>query len=108
MSFLSRFFVRPVIAEDWQAGDLAECVTRGPWFSHADGHRSESAPEWGERYVVRSVGTGESGYLLLGFARFGKRRYDARGFRKVTPRADERVAADGAFIERFRVRELVQ
>lgn len=94
-------------AEDWAAGDLAECVTRGPWYSFADGHRSENAPIRGERYVVRHARVGDSGCLLLEFGRFGRRGYDARGFRKVRPEADEPVAADSAFVERLRVREPV-
>lgn len=108
MSFLSRIFVRRSRSEGWSVGDLAECVTRGPWFSFVDGHRSENAPKFGDRFVVHEVAIGDSGYVVLGFGRFGGRRYDARGFRKVTPRADARVAADGAFIDRLRVRELAQ
>jgi hypothetical protein len=107
MSILHRLFGRP-IAEDWCVGDLAECVARGPWYRFGTGEASTNGPKSGERYVVRSVGIGDSGRVMLGFVRFGKRRYDAHGFRKVTPRADAAIAADAAFVDRLRRRELVR
>jgi hypothetical protein len=85
----------------WAAGDHAECIASGNWFE--DGVIPAKGPAHGEVRVVRAVGLGP--HFLSGaqvqfliFERYGTRQYCATGFRKVTPRADEAVAADTAFL----------
>lgn len=88
---------RPDAAEDWQVGDLAECTYHGPWYRTSDG-REGVGPALGDRDIVRAVFVGAAGVLMLSFSRFGDRSYDAHGFRKVRPQADELIAADATFI----------
>jgi hypothetical protein len=86
--------------EEWHAGDLAECIVRGPWYMGGLIPRW-FGPRFGERYVVVSVGSGHEGALLLGFARFDPHRFAAIGFRKVTSRADEKIAAEKGWLDRL-------
>ncbi|MBN9504950.1 MAG: hypothetical protein J0I69_02895 [Altererythrobacter sp.] len=98
----------PDSAEDWQPGDLAECVHPGPWYRTRDG-REGPGPNFADRDIVRAVFIGESGLQMLRFSRFGVRSYDALGFRKIRPQADELIAADAAFIAvHLRPRERAQ
>lgn len=98
----------PDTAEDWNPGDLAECVYHGPWYRFRDG-RTGVGPSFRDRDIVRSAFVGDSGLLVLRFSRFGDRTYDARAFRKINPQPDELVAADPAFLAtHLRPRELVQ
>lgn len=89
--------------EDWNPGDLAECVHQGPWFScggfdsaHGDG------PKFGEIRVVESVMV--ESHMLLGqltglrFRRWSK-PFAANAFRKITPRADNATRGDVASLD---------
>lgn len=112
MRFLQRLF-RPRPAADckplavfdpahWQTGDLAECVTGRDWFRRGLGPPI-AGPDLGERYIVRRITTarhpldGNPG-LLLGFAEWPDRVFDADCFRKVQPRRDQAVAATAEFV----------
>lgn len=84
----------PPINEDWQAGDLAECIVQGSWARDGPG------PDLGDVHRVVDVIKGRSvdddspgwGLKLSGYSYF----YNADCFRKVQPRADalERCEAD--------------
>lgn len=85
--------------EDWKRGDLAECTARNGWFRN--GTKAGPGPAFGEIRLVEAVTTWRvrSGAMVqcLVFARFPD-HYDARGFRKITPRADAATSAEPAFI----------
>lgn len=75
--------------EQWQPGDLAECLRDGPWFTIC-GQRV-AGPRLGERRIVRGVSEGPAIHgETATFLRFatGGNRFLASQFRKVTPRAD--------------------
>lgn len=95
---IARFFRRrgKPEAEPWQAGDLAECVKRGPWW-RGGVDPVEHGPSFGERDVVKGVSEGIVATTMLSFARFEGIRFESSGFRKVRPQADELVAADPVF-----------
>lgn len=91
----------PPDSDSWRAGDLAECIHRGPWFSagiapHFNG------PQLGEIRVVDAVEEKLNGdtstMTFLSFARWRPRCFSALGFRKVTPRADALERAEPEFI----------
>jgi hypothetical protein len=91
-------------SHSWHEGDLAECVVAGVWFNLRNG--LGPGPLQGEVFMVDAVrdvarGDGGTGPFLI-FARFGRRSYDARGFRKLTPRADAADAADAAFLDQLK------
>ena len=100
---------RPIPApgetEDWKPGDLAECIFRGPWFDGAGTGEPGAGPSLGEIRAVNEVQirycpfSGER--LWLAFATFGHRRYAARLFRKITPRADAAERGDAAWLDKF-------
>jgi len=85
--------------EQWQPGDQAECIVSGPWY--LGGFWPNAGPQRGEIRIVQSVResshciTGEP-TVFLGFARY-RGVFQASGFRKVRPRADEREAAEPEF-----------
>src|SRR5690606_5465731 len=88
--------------EDWTPGDLAECLHPGPRYR--DGMvPSLNGPKPGEVRAVAMVTSGPDFFgdaapiTFLEFARWPDRRYPARCFRKITPRADEAEAAEPEF-----------
>jgi len=91
----------PPAGDEWHVGDLAECVFRGPWFCNGL-FPVYGGPKFGERRVVRALARStlrhEAGSQLLIFAQYPGCRYVARQFRKITPRADEAIAADSEFL----------
>lgn len=87
--------------DDWQAGDLAECIHGGFWFNGAECHAR--GPENGQVLRVERVSIAPNksvipGQTVLVFARFQQKAYAACAFRKITPHADRAEAADAAFI----------
>jgi hypothetical protein len=99
-------FTPPNSAEDWQAGDVAECLYSGGWIGMS-GHVPKDVPVQGERYRVVHVLRDPQQYLC--FSLFGPQGWNAAFFRKVRPQPDEAIAADPAFLgECLRPRELVQ
>ena len=84
--------------EDWQPGDLAECVKRGEWRPYHGGEPG-TGPEVGEIRIVESVvhfaETKVGPLTTLTFARYRPWKYQASSFRKITPRADALEKADG-------------
>ncbi|WP_439569084.1 hypothetical protein [Sphingopyxis sp.] len=101
---------RPAPAADtWHADDMAECIADGPW-ADARGQLFEGLQR-GHVVIVREVVIarnllGRHGQFL-GFARWPGVIFEARGFRKLTPRADAARAADASFINGLRHRRLV-
>lgn len=94
--------------DDWQVGDLAERITRGPWVND-HGQADEIGPQHGEVLRVAAVKLIRHPFsgrmlLVLGFARFPSQLFAAVAFRKVLPRADEATAADAAFCADLRHR----
>lgn len=93
----------PVLGDPgWQVGDLAECVTDGPWqvCTPTGAMIPSTGPQQGEVRIVIATGIGphplrESDVIWLHFARY-EGRYSALNFRKIVPQADraERGAAD--------------
>ncbi len=90
-------------AEDWAAGDMAECLARGAWYHPCFPGRGASGPQFGEVRKVAAVLVlprpefGESRFL--GFARWPGQTFAARCFRKVTPRAETIERAESEFVE---------
>lgn len=100
---LGRFFKleRATDAEQWQPGDMAECIVQGDWIMAETGQDSPG-PQLSETRIVAKVRVkrcpvrGEV-ILWLGFARYPEKIFDASFFRKVRPSADEHIAAESAF-----------
>lgn len=96
----------PVPAEDWQPGDLAECLHAGPWFRSGI-IPNLNGPALGEIRMVKRVriaidpGTGLQS-LFLRFSVHQNAWYVAHCFRKITPRAEEITRAEPEFIELIR------
>ena len=72
--------------EDWQAGDLAECIDDEPWFDLRTGSLSDG-PKHGDLLRVSGISM-VFGHVLLRFYG-GPDRFSADSFRKITPRQDE-------------------
>lgn len=87
-------------AEDWQAGDQAECINGLGWV--CEGLAASGGPELGEVRVVSKVLVSKlrdhSSLQFLMFERYGERAFLASCFRKFMPRADVATRADPAFI----------
>lgn len=92
--------------EDWQPGDIAECIHGGPWYKGAIGPGNYNGPKKGQRLRVRAVGFFSDWRLppseMLVFGEFQPLRFCASAFRKVRPHADEAIAADAAFVRTIR------
>ena len=105
---LGKFFKRSPVAgvEQWQPGDLAECIVQGDWVM-AETREDSPGPQLSETRIVTKVRAkrcpvrGEV-ILWLGFARYPGRIFDASFFRKVRPSADQQIAAESAFIDLIR------
>lgn len=91
-------------AEDWEVGDRADCIVESPWVNAAGELVEDPGP--GFAAIVRAVhiARGRDGALrpFLVFARWPTRSFDARFFRKLTPRADAAEAADAAFLDQLK------
>lgn len=89
--------------ERWSIDDMAECLIQGPWVN-VDGTVIED-PGQGYVAIVRDVDTsrGRDRQLrqYLVFARWPTKSFDARYFRKLTPRADVAQAADATFLRQL-------
>ena len=88
--------------EDWHAGDLAECMHRGPWQG-IDGKLNHVGPQRGEVRLVKAVTIHlhpEHGLPVqfLAFTRDAPALFSATAFRKVTPRADALERGELEFI----------
>lgn len=79
------------VDDDWKPGDQAECIQQGTWWAGPIPH--PAGPRQGEVRIVTQVErakcrfTGEA-RVWLSFTRYHPFRWDSRGFRKITPRAD--------------------
>lgn len=93
-------------SESWIVGDMAETVFDGPWHSPMGDLITE--PVQGHVEIVRGLrlAPDRAGAfrVWLIFARWPDRCFDARGFRKLTPRADAVTAADAAFVNQLKGR----
>lgn len=89
-------------AADWAPGDMAQNVATSRWVDFWA--NPAPGPARGDVYRVVEVRliidprSGSYGRFLV-FSRFRPRFYDARNFRKVTPRPDPARAADTAFVK---------
>lgn len=83
----------PDSAEDWQPGDLAECIYPGPWYP-LDGR---TGPKKGDIRLVKAVER-ERGYQFLSFNRFTPQIFQARGFRKVKLDPDRQFRREAEFV----------
>lgn len=69
-------------SEDWQTGDLAECIHPGPWYPE----HVRPGPQLGEVRRVEFVSRGRPQFL--GFKRYLPFVFEAAGFRKVRPNTE--------------------
>lgn len=95
--------------DEWQPGDMAECLYPGPWFKGGLVPAGPGfGPVQGEVRIVAEVSVMSPfpdivpPATILGFSRYGPARFTATAFRKVTPRTEEALAADEAFIGQLR------
>lgn len=92
--------------EQWQAGDMAECIVQGEWIC-AVSREDTGGPRLSETRTVTKVRVkrcpvrGEM-IVWLGFDRYPGKIFDASFFRKVRPCADELIAAESAFTDLIR------
>lgn len=105
MRFFGNLFrrKRALDPEQWQAGDVAECINQLGWF--LNGLTPVPGPAFGDTYRVASVK--ENSTSLVGpavFLRFSSFTGDflSTGFRKVQPRADALEAGTATSIEDLR------
>jgi hypothetical protein len=104
VSFLGRIFGKregTPDPESWQAGDWAECIASGNWFSVPD-NQPHPGPRHGRIGRVTAVALRGNPFtggrvLTLAFAPWPDAFFDAAQFRKVNPRADEATAAEAEF-----------
>jgi len=109
-AFLSRLFTRAprpqtptivIVDKSWRAGDLAECIVDGTWYSLEDG-ATKPGPSKGERRVVTQVElSGDAAGHMVLWLTFAKSRgqiFRADQFRKIVPQADTACAADADFL----------
>lgn len=98
--------LEPVLAPGepiWAAGDVAECISSGPW--HMENGLIGTGPLYLEvRRVdrVEIAAHAHTGQLVqfLVFARYGTRTFEAIAFRKIEPRPDSPIPAAAAWINR--------
>lgn len=90
--------------DDWAIGDRADCIVQTPWVNAGGDIVEDPGP--GFAAIVRAIhiARGRDGALrpYLVFARWPTRSFDARFFRKLTPRADAAEAADAAFLDQLK------
>lgn len=92
-------------AEDWQAGDIAECISSGRWILGSNNAKPAAGPKHRQRLKVKRVIIDYHPLVgrvqWLRFEGFGSDQFHAASFRKIRPKSDEAIAADAAFIERI-------
>lgn len=100
---------RPIDAsgdDSWAPDDLAERIGTGHWVA-TNGSTSPD-PVAGHVDIVRAVRLSQDSdgryrvYLI--FSRWPNCMFDARAFRRLTPRADAARAADAAFVNQLKGR----
>lgn len=69
---------------DWQAGDLALCVTDEPWTNAKTGAPSYG-PTRGSVMLVEHVGQFSDVGTILAFAEWPRDYFEANAFRKIAP-----------------------
>lgn len=74
------------MADDWQVGDLALCVSNGPDPDHW--HRLDGGPKIGSIHAVVSLDRDRRGFWLS-FEEWDGPSFLERGFRKIRPLTDE-------------------
>jgi hypothetical protein len=79
----------------WLAGDLAVCISDGPWTEHDTGEPAQNPPKKGEVYRVSWVGFSSGMHVLELAERDGW--YTARSFRKAVTEQDE--ACEPEFVQ---------
>lgn len=88
----------------WSPGDMAECIAVGVWMT-ANGE-TRSDPERGWTGLVSDVHLALDFFgrhrVFLRFQRWPDSIFDARSFRKLTPRADAATAADADFLQQLK------
>ena len=86
--------------ENWQVGDLAECLHDGPWFAVNFLMATMSGPRKGECRIVAGIVVKPGISQCLVFARYGMNNafLSSPYFRKITPKADEATRADPAWV----------
>lgn len=93
-------------SDGWGRDDLAERIGAGHWV--APGGEVSHEPAAGHVDIVRAVSLSQGAdgryRIYLVFSRWPNCMFDARGFRRLTPRADAAAAADAAFIEQLKGR----
>ncbi|MEL7706555.1 hypothetical protein AAG593_09445 [Citromicrobium bathyomarinum] len=97
---------RALDPEQWQQGDLAECIWPNGWTDAATGKLSDG-PAYREVSMVAKVKVKrcpvrQQDIVCLAFDRFPGNHYDAGFFRKVRPSEDEPIAAESAFTDLIR------
>ncbi|QIQ85711.1 hypothetical protein [Erythrobacter sp.] len=79
----------------WQTGDLALCIKQGRWRDTATREAVDFGPRAGQILTVAHVGRGSTPHgatVLLGFDEWGRDRFAAGNFVRVTPDADRSEA----------------
>lgn len=90
-------------SDDWQVGDLAECIYDGLWL-RGNLAPTHFVPQFGRIYAVAGIEQpnrpelAPPGAVMLLFDAFHPCAYVSTAFRKVQPRADQAEAADAEFI----------
>lgn len=85
-------------ADDWQPGDLAECLHEGPWYLGGWVSVDRNHPSKGEIRMVKEVRIGLPGPSWLVFARNAPMGYEASGFRKVRLDPDRQFRREAEFV----------
>lgn len=100
---------RPIDApgdDSWAPDDLAERIGTGHWVA-TNGSTSQD-PVAGHVDIVRAVRLSQDSdgryRVYLVFSRWPNCMFDARAFRRLTPRADAARAADAAFVKQLKGR----
>jgi hypothetical protein len=89
----------------WQAGDIAVCVTTGTWRSKIT-YEAVDGPAFGEMNRVAAVNLYD-GSQMLRFNRYPNIGYAAYLFHKLQPKADEASGASSEFIKQIKKPELI-
>jgi len=84
--------------EDWQPGDLAECIHDGPWYIAGRFLAEGNHPDRGEIRMVKEVRLGLPGPTHLVFARNAPWGYEAAGFRKVKLDPERQFRREAEFV----------
>jgi len=83
--------------EDWQPGDLAECIHRGPWFWGGITPNSHG-PNFGDIRMVKRVAADSDGEQVLIFSAWEPVPYSSSAFRKVRLDPDRQFRREAEFV----------